>query len=119
MALDVDTVNNEIAVANSGANSILIFRRTDKGDAAPVRVIRGARTALDHPMGVSIDKKNNEIWVSNYNDHTAIVFSRTANGNVAPRRIIRNAPEGAPTSGFGNPGAIAYDSKRGEILVPN
>jgi len=119
MALDVDTVNNEIAVANSGANSILIFRRTDKGAAAPVRVIRGARTALDHPMGVSIDKKNNEIWVSNYNDHTAIVFSRTANGNVAPKRIIRNAPEGAPTSGFGNPGAIAYDSKRGEILVPN
>jgi hypothetical protein len=47
------------------------------------------------------------------------VFARTANGDVAPKRIIRNAPAGSPTVGFGNPGAIAYDSKRDELLVPN
>ena len=34
-------------------------------------------------------------------------------------RILRNAPAGAPTSGFGNPGAVAFDMKREEILVPN
>jgi hypothetical protein len=47
------------------------------------------------------------------------VFPRTAAGNVAPRRIVRNAPAGKETSGFGNPYAVAYDTKRGEILVPN
>ena len=47
------------------------------------------------------------------------MFARTANGDVAPKRIVRNAPAGSPTVGFGNPGAVAYDSKRDEILVPN
>jgi DNA-binding beta-propeller fold protein YncE len=119
MGIDVDTENEEIAVADNGDNSILIFRRSASGDAEPVRVIRGNRTGIVSPMGVAIDVKNNEIWVANYGDHTAVVFARTANGNVAPKRIIRNAPQGTPTGGFGNPYAVAYDSKRDQLLVPN
>jgi DNA-binding beta-propeller fold protein YncE len=119
MGVDVDTKHDEIAVANNGDSSVLVFSRTAAGDAAPVRILRGARTGIDQPMGVAIDAVNDELWVSNYNDHTALVFGRTAAGNVAPKRVIRNAPAGAPTGGFGNPGAVAYDTKRGEILVPN
>ena len=119
MAIDVDLSRNEIAVANDGDSSIRIFRRTDRGDVAPIRVIKGARTGIDGPMGVAFDRKNNELWVANYGDHTALVFSSTAAGNVAPKRVLRNAPAGSPTVGFGNPGAVAYDSKRDEILVPN
>jgi hypothetical protein len=70
-------------------------------------------------MGVAIDAQNDELWVTNYRDHSAVVFSRDANGNAAPKRVVRNAPPGTPAVGFGNPGAIAYDSKRKEILVPN
>jgi DNA-binding beta-propeller fold protein YncE len=119
MAIDVDGTRNEIAVANNGDSSIRIFRRTDAGDVAPVRIIKGPATRLTGPMGVAYDVKNGEIWVANYGDHTALVFSNTASGNVAPKRILRNAPAGSPTVGFGNPGAVAYDSKRDEILVPN
>jgi len=119
MGISVDTLNNEVAVANNGDNSILIFSRKASGDVAPLRVIRGARTGVNRPMEVTIDPKNNEIWVANFGDHTAVVFARTANGNVTPKRIIRNAPAGAPSVGFGNPMAVAYDSKREEILVPN
>jgi DNA-binding beta-propeller fold protein YncE len=119
MAIDVDRNRNEIAVANDGDSSIRIFRRTDTGDVAPVRVIKGPRTGINGPMGVAYDLKNNEIWVANYGEHTALVFPITASGNVAPKRILRNAPAGSPTVGFGNPGAVAYDSKRDEILVPN
>jgi len=119
MAIDVDRNRNEIAVANNGDSSIRVFRRTDAGDVAPVRVIKGPATRITGPMGVAYDLKNNEIWVANYGDHTALVFSNTASGNVAPKRILRNAPAGSPTVGFGNPGAVAYDSKRDEILVPN
>jgi hypothetical protein len=82
-------------------------------------VIKGARTGIKGPMGVAFDVKNDEIWLANYGDHTALVFARTAAGNVAPKRVLRNAPVGSPTVGFGNPGAVAYDSKRDEILVPN
>jgi hypothetical protein len=83
----------------------------------PKRVIRGAATGIKGPMGVSIAK--DEIWVANFGDHTALVFPRQAAGNAAPRRILRNAPAGRETSGFGNPYAVAYDTKRKEILVPN
>ena len=119
MGLSVDPVHNEMAVASYGNNSILIFRRTDNGDVAPLRVIRGDKTGILGPMGVAIDARNDELWVTNYREHSAVVFARAANGNVAPKRILRNAPATAPAVGFGNPGAVAYDSKRDEILVPN
>ena len=119
MAISVDVDHDEIAVANSGDSSIRIFSRTGAGDAAPVRVIKGARTGIHGPMGVTFDVKNDELWVANYGDHTALVFARGAAGDSAPKRIVRNAPAGSPTVGFGNPGAVAYDSKRDELLVPN
>jgi DNA-binding beta-propeller fold protein YncE len=119
MGVDLDEQHEEIAVADNGDNSVVIFRRSDSGDAVPLRIIRGPRTGIASPMGVAIDVKNDEIWVANYGDHTAAVYARTANGNVAAKRIIRNAPEGTPTGGFGNPYAVAYDSKRDQLLVPN
>ncbi len=119
MALNVDAEHDEIAVANSGDSSIRIFRRSATGDEAPIRIIKGARTGIHGPMGVTFDTRNDEIWVANYGDHTALVFGRAAAGDVAPKRIVRNAPAGSPTVGFGNPGAVAYDSKRDELLVPN
>jgi len=119
MALNADVEHNEIAVANSGDSSIRIFSRTADGDVAPLRVIKGTRTGIHGPMGVTFDTKNDELWVANYGDHSALVFARTANGDAAPKRVIWNAPPGSPTVGFGNPGAVAYDSKRDELLVPN
>jgi DNA-binding beta-propeller fold protein YncE len=119
MGTDVDAAHGEIAVANNGASSVLIFRRPDAGDAAPVRVLGGPRTGIDRPMAVSIDAAHDELWVANFGEHTALVFDRTAKGNVPPKRVIRNAPAGAPTCGFGNPMAVAFDSKRQQILVPN
>jgi DNA-binding beta-propeller fold protein YncE len=117
MGVAVDEVNNEIIVANNGDNSVLIFPRTAKGDVQPKRVIRGPLTGIKGPMGVAIAK--GEVWVANFGDHTALVFPRLAAGNVAPLRILRNAPSGKETSGFGNPYAVAYDTKRHEVLVPN
>lgn len=119
MGIDLDAMHDEIAVANNGDNSVLVFRRTAQGNVAPVRVIRGAKTGLSSPMGVAIDPEHNELWVANYGDHTALVFARDATGDIAPKRIIRNAPAGTPTGGFGNPYAVAYDSKRDQLLVPN
>ena len=106
-------------MANFGGDSILIFHRTDEGNVGPARVIGGSRTGIVGPVGVAIDLKNDEIWVANFDDHTAVVFPRTANGNVPPKRIIRNAPEGSPTCGFSNAAAVAYDTKRKEVLVAN
>ena len=119
MGVDLDSTHDEIAIANNGDNSVLVFRRTAQGNIAPLRTIRGAKTGISSPMGVAIDPEHNELWVANYGDHTALVFARDATGDAAPKRIIRNAPAGTPTGGFGNPYAVAYDSKRDQLLVPN
>jgi DNA-binding beta-propeller fold protein YncE len=119
MALTNDPVNGEMAVANNGDSSVLVFSRTANGDATPMRVLSGPKTGINRPMGVALDPVNNELWVSNFIDHTALVFDRKASGNVSPKRIIRTAPAGTRSPGFGNPQAVAYDSKREQILVPN
>jgi DNA-binding beta-propeller fold protein YncE len=119
MGIDVHRERNELAVANYGTSSVLIFGKGATGDAAPMRIIGGPRTGIVGPVAVAYDRKNQEIWVANYADHTAVVFDIDAAGDVAPTRIVRNAPAGAPTTGFTNASAAAYDSKRGEVLVPN
>jgi DNA-binding beta-propeller fold protein YncE len=119
MGLSVDEEHDEYAVANNGANSVLVFSRAATGDVAPLRVLAGRRTLINRPMGVAIDTRNSELWVSNFGDHTALVFDRLATGNEPPKRIVRTAPAGTPTPGFGNPQTLAYDSTRDQILVPN
>jgi DNA-binding beta-propeller fold protein YncE len=119
MGLAVDTVNNVVAVANSVDDSVLIYARTGNGDQKPLRVIKGRKTGITRPMGVAVDVKNNELWVANFGDHSAVVFDLKAHGNVAPKRIVRNAPSGMPTVGMGNPMALAFDSKRDQLLVGN
>jgi len=106
-------------VANDSDDSILVFRETDQGDVAPARVIKGPKTGLKNPTGLFVDTKNNELFVSNMGNHSATVYPRTASGDVAPLRTIRSAPLGKQAQIMGNPGAVGYDSKREEILVPN
>ena len=115
----VDAERDEIVVANDGGNSILFFPRTAEGDVAPARTLEGPATGLKNPNGVVVDVRHNEIWVSNWGNHSATVYPRNARGNVAPLRTIRSAPPNAPLPGLGNPGAVGYDPRRQEILVPN
>lgn len=115
----LDTERGELYAANDAADSILVFRETDEGDVAPTRVIKGPKTGLKNPTSLFVDTKNNELLVSNMGNHSATVYPRTANGDVAPLRTIRSAPAGKLAQMIGNPGAVGYDSKREEILVPN
>jgi hypothetical protein len=109
----------EIFVANDADDSVLVFRITDSGDVAPTRVIKGPRTRIKNPTGVNVDAVNNEVWVASMGNYTATVFPVTANGNVTPLRQIRGGPENGEALMIGNPGAVGYDSKRQEVLVPN
>ena len=83
------------------------------------RMIRGPGTGIKNPTGIFLDLKNDELWVSNMGNHSATVYPRTANGDAAPLRTIRSAPAGKLAMAIGNPGAVGYDTKRDEILVPN
>ncbi len=118
-ALAVDEERGEIYVANDAGDSMLVFKTTDSGDAAPTRVVKGPRTQIKAPTGVFFDAKNKEVWLSNMGNHRATVFSITADGNAAPARVIRSAPADKMAMAIGNPGAVGYDTKREEILIPN
>jgi len=118
-SMSLDTDSGELYVANDVEHSIIVFNETDKGDVAPKRVIKGKKTGLRNPTGVSVDKKNKELWVSNLGNSSATCYSLTANGDVAPLRTIRSAPAGKVSLKFGRTEAVAYDSKRQELLVPN
>lgn len=114
-----DPKRRELFVANDMGPSVLVFDADAAGDVAPKRVLKGARTKLANPTSVSLDLKNGELWVANFGGHSATAYPLDAAGDVAPLRIIRSAPESAPSLMIGNPGALTYDSKRQEILVPN
>jgi DNA-binding beta-propeller fold protein YncE len=109
----------ELFLANDADDSVLVFRTADKGDVAPVRVIKGPKTGIKHPPGLTLDTKLNELYVANMGKHSITVFPVTANGDVAPIRTIRGGPADQAALNIGNPGAVGYDTKRQQILVPN
>jgi len=113
----MDVERQELYVANLMDNSILVFRATDSGNAAPIRVLKGPQTGIDHPEGVFFDEKNQEIVVSNWGNHAATVYPRTAVGDTAPIRKIRSAPEGVGSPQLSHLGGMSYDTKRDEILA--
>jgi len=118
-AMSVDADSGDLYVANDMGQSILVFHRTDQGDVAPARVIKGPKTHLSYPAGVFVDSKNKEVWASNLGNSSATVYPLLANGDVAPLRIIRGAEENKQSLKFGKTEALAYDSKREQLLVPN
>jgi DNA-binding beta-propeller fold protein YncE len=117
MSLDPGT--GDLYVANDLGHSILVFRETDQGNVRPRRVIKGGRTGLSYPVSVFVDTKNQELWATNVGNASATVYPLTANGDVPPLRTIRSAPRGKVSLRFGKTQAVAYDSKREQILVPN
>jgi DNA-binding beta-propeller fold protein YncE len=116
----VDPARDELYVANDAADAILVFRAsTADGDVAPIRTLGGPRSGIKNPTGIFLDTQHDELWVSNFGNHTATVYRPTSSGDSAPLRTIRSAPRGQPALMIGNPGAVAYDTKREQILVPN
>lgn len=115
----LDSERGELFVANDMGDSILVFHANDEGDVTPTRVIKGPKTGLKNPTGVYLDLDHDEIWVANMGNHSATAYPRGADGDAAPLRTIRGSPANVAAQMIGNPGAVGYDRKREEILVPN
>jgi DNA-binding beta-propeller fold protein YncE len=115
----VDSDRGDVYVTNDTTDSILVFDAEASGNVAPKRVLKGPKTGLNNPTGLALDFKNNELWVANFGGHTATAYRMNASGDTAPLRTIRAATEGTPSLMIGNPGAVAFDSRREMILTPN
>jgi 6-phosphogluconolactonase (cycloisomerase 2 family) len=115
----VDQEHGEVFVANDGESSVLVFRVTDNGNVAPTRVLKGAKTQIKNPTGIFVDTVHDELVVANMGNHSATVYPRTAQGDVPPARMIRTGPLDQPALQIGNPGSVAYDTRRDAIITPN
>ncbi len=105
--LFLDTENNELFVTNLN-NTIPVYRKTDEGEALPLRII-GANTGLLNPKWIFVDTENNEIFVSQFSSRLITTYGLTDEGNVAPLRTI--------SQGGANQSGIFVDTERDEILV--
>ena len=118
-AMSLDPATGDLYVANDMSQEIAVFHGSAAGDVAPARVIKGPKTGLSYPTGVFVDAKNKEVWASNLGNSSATVYPLMANGDVPPLRTIRSAEENKNSLRFGKTQALAYDSIREQILVPN
>jgi choice-of-anchor A domain-containing protein len=98
-ALSLDPVYGEIFVASSGfttanVGAILVFRRTDSGNVAPLRKIEGASTGLCNPVGLALSVSRDELAVANSNfgsgscDESVTTYAAGDSGNSAPLRVL-------------------------------
>jgi hypothetical protein len=117
--LSLDVEHGDIFVINSVTDEVAVFHTSDSGNVAPYRSIKGSHTGLKTPHGVYADVKNNELVVANFGNHSATTYRLNASGDAAPVRTIRAAFPNTPAPMFGNIAALAYDTKRDQILVPN
>jgi hypothetical protein len=115
--ISVDTVDNEIGVANNGNNSITVYSLTDlynsiDGNVPPLQTIIGPDTGINVPCGLYVDK--DEIGVANNASDSVTIFSRLATGNIPPIRRIQG-----DAAGIKYPWGIYVDTINNEIGVTN
>lgn len=105
-------------VGNPGNNSITVYPHGATGNAAPVAIIAGWRTGIDHPGQLAEDAQGN-LYVANgayalgmSAKPAILVFAHGANGNVYPIRVLAG-----PLTGIHNVGAMTVDQTTGKIFV--
>lgn len=110
----VDTVHDELVVANPFAEALLFFRGGADGEEAPIRVIQGPKTMLGYTDNVGVDPQHDEVFVAQSRTNAILVFDREASGDVAPKRIIRG-----PKTGLDSARNVAVDPVNNYLAVSN
>jgi DNA-binding beta-propeller fold protein YncE len=109
----VDTIRNEVVMADENTFSILVYDRTTNTPARatmsePKRMIKGPNTGLEYQCGIYIDPKSGDIYaVNNDTQGNMPIFSHDAKGDAAPVRTLTT-----PHTTFG----ITVDEEKQEMF---
>jgi DNA-binding beta-propeller fold protein YncE len=112
--LVVDSIRNEVIMAEENNFSILVYDRTTNTPPSaalsePKRMIQGENTFLEFACGVYVDPATGDIYgINNDTLNWMTVFDRNARGNAAPNRKLAT-----PHSTF----AIVADEETQELLM--
>jgi DNA-binding beta-propeller fold protein YncE len=114
----IDMPRNQLYVANTGANSILVFNnaRTATGGDAPNRTISNTTPPIT-PMALFIDPINDRLYVANTGGNSVLIYDNasTLNGSaVTPSRAL----VGVLTTLI-SPMGIYVDTTRNLLYVAN
>ncbi|MBI4483125.1 MAG: hypothetical protein HY652_09565 [Acidobacteria bacterium] len=122
-AIAVDPVHNLMVVpsrlGNDRYSSLLIFNRTDQGDVAPRRVIRGPKTDIVRinqiqmypPRGWIVATQPGRSEIEPEGAFVGI-WSINDQGDIPPRWVI-----GGPKSTLKKPRGVVLDPKNKEVIV--
>lgn len=102
---------NEMFVASVSNAAIVVYSRTDSGNATPIRIISGPATGLDYPQSIALDLSGN-LLVQNRSSVT--VYPTWVAGDTAPIRTIAGA-----STAMVSPSGVTVDTNNGEIFVSN
>lgn len=90
--ISLDTKTKTLYVANTGGNSVLVFKNVEtlNGAATPDAEIGGVLSQINQPVGVAIDPEHDTLYVLNQGTPEILVFDAASsrNGNAAPSRVI-------------------------------
>ena len=107
------------------APKLLVFNRTDSGNTAPKRVIKGELTGFGVWIaGLAHDRATQRLYVVAYTSNLdgtksarILVFGDQTDGDVAPLRTIAGPATGLELTGNAAPGGLAIDPVRGRLIV--
>src|SRR6266849_5464223 len=83
--IQLDPQRDELVIADRGLvqefqygtpGFLAVWNRTDSGNVAPKKLIRGPRSQLTSPRSVYVDPKNGEYRAGDTNSHSIMVFPR-------------------------------------------
>jgi DNA-binding beta-propeller fold protein YncE len=113
----VDTVHNELFVANFANDSITVYSRTANGDTAPLRTLIGANTGLVGPQDLDLDTVHGELFVANFLAGSVTVYPRTWPVLEPDTSFVRRLSGGS--TGLNGPFGLAVDTLHNELFVAN
>jgi hypothetical protein len=104
---------------------LLVFNRTDSGNTAPKRVLKGASTQFgNYASGLAHDAGARKLYVGAYTTNVdltrsarILVFDDTADGDVAPVRSIAGSATGLELGSSGFISGLAIDPEHQHLIV--
>lgn len=104
---------------------LLVFNRSDSGNTAPKRMLKGTNTQFgSYASGLAYDAAARRLYVGAYTTNVdlsrsarVLVFDDAANGNVAPLRSIAGAATGLELPASAYIAGLAIDPEHQHLIV--
>ncbi len=112
-AVTVDTVNNELYVADFFGQAVRVFALGANGNVAPLRtLVDGINSQIGQVRMVALDLFHDELVVLSGSNNAIVVFPRTASGDAMRLRSIQG-----PATKLNSPITLVFDALNNTFIT--